>query len=60
MNTTRRYKLTKSAESNTVYVLDKRTGTTHRHDTREFIYGQIMYNPATDEYPQYIHNALWS
>lgn len=55
-----RYTLTHNqSDSNMIYILDRRTGTTHRHDTREFIFGQIMYDHKTDIYPQYIHNAVW-
>ena len=59
MNRQPRYTVRHSDTTNIVYILDKRTGTTHRHDVREFIYGQSFYNEQTNNYPQYVHNAVW-
>ena len=60
MNRQPRYTVRHSETTNTVYILDKRTDTTHRHDVREFVYGQAFYNEQTNDYPQYVHNAVWA
>ena len=60
MNEQKRYSVRKSDTEQVVYILDKRTGTTHRHNIREFVYGQASFNEQTDDYPQYVHNEVWA
>ena len=46
-------------EGNAVKITNNRNGKSDYFDIREFIYGQAMFNEATDKYPDYVHDELW-
>jgi len=53
----RKYKVT--IDGNDVRILNCKNGIIKNYDIREFVYGQIMYNENTDNYPNYVHGTIW-
>ena len=45
--------------NNSILINDNKTGKNVLYDPRNFIYGQMHYEPETDKYPNYVHAVIW-
>ena len=54
----RKYRVVK--QGNSVIVYNNRTGNNRCWDSRNFIYGQGLYDERTNRYPGYVHDAVWN
>ena len=42
-----------------VIITDNRSCIPRRFDVRNFVYGQMMYDESTANYPNYVHGEVW-
>ena len=56
---TDRYYVTKSIDKGSVRVIDTKKDIEHKFLFQEFITGQALYNEKTDNFPNYVHRAVW-